>query len=242
MIDPFIRKLEHGADLTDDDRAELRAAVQDVCAFKAGEDVSPQGDVPRNVHVVLEGWGCRYKLLDGGQRQVMAIFVPGDMCDLHVQILTEMDHGIGVLTNAKVAQITPASINRLTENPRINLAFNWATLADEGTLREWLVNIGQRPADQRLAHLICELHVRLGAIGAADPDGLEMPLTQTQLADMTAMSPVHVNRTLMALRGENLIQTAGRYVRIPNVERLAAFAGFDPSYLHLRGTKPNAKV
>ena len=171
MIDPFIRELAYGADLTEQDRADLRDAVRDVCTFKAGEDISPQGDVPRNVHVVLEGWGCRYKLLEEGQRRVMALFVPGDMCDLHVQILTETDHGIGVLTDATVAQISPACIKALTDNPRINLALNWATLVDESTLREWVVNIGQRPADQRLAHLICELHVRLRAVGMADERG-----------------------------------------------------------------------
>lgn len=68
MIDPFIRKLEYGADLTDQDRIDLRDAVVDVCTFKAGEDISLQGEVPRNVHVVLEGWGCRYKMLEDGQR------------------------------------------------------------------------------------------------------------------------------------------------------------------------------
>lgn len=242
VIDPFTRKLEYGADLTDRDRADLRDVIRDVRSFKAGEDISPQGDVPRDVHVVLEGWGCRYKQLEDGRRQVMAIFVPGDMCDLHVQILTEMDHGIGALTDTKVAQIAPTRINALTENPRINLALNWATLADEGTLREWLVNIGQRPADQRLAHLICELHVRLLAVGFADEAGLELPLTQVQLADMTAMSPVHVNRTLTALKTADLIQISGRYVTLPDFERLAEFAGFDPSYLHFGGTQPHARV
>lgn len=242
MIDPFIRKLEYGADLTDQDRIDLRDAVLDVCTFKAGEDISSQGEVPRNVHVVLEGWGCRYKMLEDGQRQVMAIFVPGDMCDLRVQILTEMDHGIGVLTDARVAQISPARINALTDNPRINLALNWATLVDEATLREWLVNIGQRPADQRLAHLICELHFRLRAVGFTDEAGLDLPLTQAQLADITSMSPVHINRTLMTLRGADLIRTEGRFVEIPNFDRLAEFAGFEPSYLHLGGTKPNAQV
>ncbi len=242
MIDPFIRKLTYGADLTEQDRADLRDAVLDVCTFKAREDISPQGDVPRNVHVVLEGWGCRYKLLEEGQRQVMALFVPGDMCDLHVQILTETDHGIGVLTDATVAQISPACVKALTDNPRINLALNWATLVDEGTLREWLVNIGQRPADQRLAHLICELHVRLRAVGMADEGGLDLPLTQAQLADIPSMSPVHINRTLMTLRGADLIRTEGRFVAIPNFDRLAEFAGFEPSYLHLGRTKPNAQV
>lgn len=130
-IQPFIRKLDHGADLTDADRGQLSEALQKTALFKAGDDVSSQGEVPRNVHVVMAGWACRYKLLEDGSRQIMAIFLPGDMCDLHVEILKKMDHGIGVLTHAEVAQIKPSTINTLTDNPRINLALSWATLAYE---------------------------------------------------------------------------------------------------------------
>lgn len=242
MLEPFIRKLKYGAGLTPEDADNLRDAVKRQRRYRAGEDVSAQGDVPKDVHVLLRGWGCRYKMLENGRRQIMAIFVTGDMSDLHVQVLKEMDHGISVLTDATVAEIAPERINALTRNSRINLALNWATLADEGTLREWLVNIGQRPADKRVAHLICELFTRLRAVGFAHVDGFDMLLTQTQLADVTGMTPVHVNRTLAALRDERLVDTHGRRVIIPDFDRLADFSGFDPSYLHLGGTQRDATI
>ena len=61
----------------------------------ASHDLIHEGDVPSNVHLVLKGIACRYKLLPDGTRAIMALLLPGDFCDLHVSILGEMDHNIG---------------------------------------------------------------------------------------------------------------------------------------------------
>src|SRR3712207_54499 len=130
----------------------------------------------------MDGFACRYKDVSDGGRQIMALFVPGDLCDFHVQILGEMDHSIGTLTAARVVTLPPETIRELIANPRINRAMWWMTLVDEGTLREWLVNIGQRSSAERLAHLICEVHLRLSSVGFAEGDSFDFPLTQNDLA------------------------------------------------------------
>jgi CRP-like cAMP-binding protein len=236
MTNPFIAKLEYGADLTDDDRALLDAISAKPHRLPARADIIAEGDKPEDVHLVMEGYACRYKLLPDGRRQIMAIFVPGDLCDLHVQILGHMDHSIGTLTPAQVVNIGPDMIEKLIANPRINRALWWASLVDEGTLREWLVSMGQRSSDEQMAHIFCELRVRLQAVGLA-ADGFEAFLTQEDLAEMMGISVVHVNRTLAKLREDGLVQTEGRRIVIPDFDRLAEFGGFDPNYLHLRDGK-----
>jgi len=182
----------------------------------------------------------RYKLLPDGGRQIMAYLVPGDFCDLHVSILGEMDHGIGALSACEVAYISRRTVEDLTTNrPAITRALWWATLVDEGTLREWLVNMGRRPADQQMAHLFCELLVRLQSVGLATQTSYEFPLTQAELADTLGVSDVHVNRMLQQLRADGLITLQGKRLTIPDVERLHEFAGFDPNYLHLTKRRGN---
>jgi len=234
MDNPFILKLEHGARFTDADREALEAACIHPRRVPAYTDLIREGDDPRNVHLVLEGFVCRYKVLQDGKRQIMAFFVPGDICDLHVHILGEMDHSIGTLVDSLVVEIDPATVAALTSNPRINRALWWSTLVDEGTLREWLVNMGQRPADQQMAHLLCELLLRLQVAGKAKGDGFTLPLTQQELADTMGITVVHVNRVLRHLRNERLIELSGRQIRIPDIGRLRRFGDFDPNYLHLR--------
>ncbi len=235
MANPLIRKLEYGARLNDEDRAIL----QDLCSrtrrIAAKQDIICEGERPEDVHLIIEGFACRYKLLADGRRQILAFLVPGDFCDLHVAILGEMDHSIMTLSPCTVVDVPVHTIEDLTRNhPRITRALWWATLADEGTLREWLVNMGQRPADRQMAHLFCELLVRLQAVGVTSDDSYEFPLTQEELGDTLGLSTVHVNRMLQQLREDNLVMLRGKTLTIPDLDRLMDYAGFTPNYLHLR--------
>jgi CRP-like cAMP-binding protein len=238
MTNPFIVKLEHGAELSDKDRQALEGAIGNVRQVGARTDLIEEGDRPDNVHAILEGFACRYKVLPDGQRQIMAWLVPGDLCDLHVSILGEMDHAIGTLASCKIAFIPHDTVEDLTsKHPAINRALWWATLVDEGTLREWLVNMGRRPADRQMAHLFCELFVRLDSVGLTNGTSFDFPLTQEELGDTLGVSTVHVNRMLQQLRADGLIELKGKTLTILDFERLKEFADFDPNYLHLRNSR-----
>ena len=95
------------------------------------------------------------------------------------------------------------------------------------------VPIGCRSALERVAHLFCELLLRLRAVGLATDDSYELPVTQLDLGDTTGLSNVHVNRTLQELRRQGLIELKGRRLRILNLPRLKAIAEFKSNYLHL---------
>jgi CRP-like cAMP-binding protein len=149
-------------------------------------------------------------------------------------ILKQMDHSIGALTAITVAEIPAEIILKLTEtHPRIARAMWWHSLVEEATTREWVTNLGQRTAFERLAHLFCELFLRLRGVGLTNGNSCELPLTQEQLADASGMTSVHVNRTLMILRELGLIDLKGKMLTIPDLEALQAAALFDGSYLHL---------
>ena len=235
---PFLRKLEHGARLTDDDRQLLLDVSENAHPVSARLDLIGEGDNPALVRVVLDGFACRYKILKDGRRQIMAFFVPGDMCDLHVEVLGWMDHSIATLTDCKIVELNSRTIEMLMSNPRINRALWWSTLTAESTLRERVVSIGQRPADQQIAHLICELLVRLQAVGVAECDSFTLPFTQEDLADATGITPVHVNRMVRHLRELGLVVSNGRQLTTGNIRKLMAFSDFDPGYLHFRDDLP----
>lgn len=234
MSNPLVLKLRHGAHLTDEDCAKLQQASARTRQVGKRQDLIQEGDRPEFVQLVLDGFACRYKLLRDGSRQIMALLVPGDFCDLHVAILGEMDHGIATLSPCTIAEISRDTVRDLTLNhPRLAHAFLWATLVDEAVLREWLVNMNQRDADHRMAHLFCELLVRLQMVGLADETSFGLPMTQNELGDLLGLSNVHVNRTLQTLREAGLIEWKSQRLTIPDVARLNAYAEFKPNYLHL---------
>jgi CRP-like cAMP-binding protein len=118
--------------------------------------------------------------------------------------------------------------------PRISDAFWRDALIDAAVFREWILNLGRREAYGRMAHLLCEFYVRLKAVGLTNGDACDMPFTQTELADATGLSTVHVNRTLQDLRGEGLITLRAGSLSVLDWDRLREAGEFDPTYLHLR--------
>ena len=239
MANALILKLERGVDLGHEDRARLDAVIRNPRKVGKRKDLIREGESPSVVQLVLEGFACRYKVLPNGRRQIMAFLIPGDFCDFHVAILGTMDHSIATLTPCTMVEITRETIVDLTDHhPRIARALWWSTLVDEAVLREWLVNMGQRPADKQVAHVLCELLVRLQSVGRATDTSYELPLTQQELGDAMGLSVVHTNRSLQILRDEGLIILSEGRLTIPDVARTKEYAGFDPNYLHLT-QRPN---
>ena len=238
MPNPMVRKLERGAVLTPEDRERLERTIEGRRDVPARTDLIREKEPPEFVHLILEGFACRYKMLRSGRRQIIAYLAPGDFCDLHGAILGEMDHSIATVTRCVVVDIARAEILDLVTNyPRINRALWWATLVDEAILRQWLVSLGQRPSDQKLAHLLCELRVRLNSVGLVTRNSFSLPVTQAELADTLGITSVHVNRMMQQLRADGLITTQGSIITIPDPARLEDFAEFCPNYLHLSAAR-----
>jgi CRP-like cAMP-binding protein len=234
MSNPLALKLGRFIDLSPDDLAVLDDWATDPVPMRARQDLIKEGDRPETVFLLLEGWACRYKVLRDGRRQIMAYLLPGDLCDPHIFILKEMDHNLGLLSDAQVARIPKRKIIEATDHrPAIARALWWSTLVDEGVLREWLVNIGQRTAFDRIAHLFVELYLRLREVGLVEGTSFTMPVTQEDLGDTMGLTSVHVNRMLQQMGHEGLIERDRKRLYIPDVARLMDVAQFQSNYLHL---------
>jgi CRP-like cAMP-binding protein len=75
------------------------------------------------------------------------------------------------------------------------------------------------------------------AVGLADGMTCDLPITQTDLADATGISAVHVNRTLQGLRRNGLISFRAGSLKILDWAGLVKAGDFDPSYLHIRSAE-----
>lgn len=235
MADTLLSRLSNFVELSTVERNAVRAAFgRNIHAHRARTHIIHRGDDPTHVHLFLDGWAYRYKVLDDGRRQILGFLVPGDLCDINVFILKRMDHAIETLTTGSVAAVSRESLGELTSTfPKIMKAMWWDTLVSHAIQREWLLNLGQRMAPERIAHLLCELFVRLRCVGLTDGARCDFPLTQIDLADATGLSAVHVNRSLQQLRASDLIEWKGRTLHIPDFAILAKFAQFNADYLHL---------
>ncbi len=235
-LTPLIRRLESIAPVSDDERRAITALPIMVRELKADADIVRDHDRPSQCCAILEGFACRYKVLPEGRRQIMSFHIPGDIPDLQSLHLEIMDHSLATVVPSKVAFIPHEAVRTfLREQPRIADVFWRETLIDAAVFREWVVNVGRRDAYARIAHVLCEIYVRLRAVGLVDGQAYQLPITQAELGDATGLSTVHVNRTLQELRGNGLITTPkGGRVVIEDWPGLQTAGEFDATYLHLK--------
>jgi len=232
-MNPLVAKLETVAVLSVDDRQALEAICGNTRTFHKGQDIVSEGDRPAHVYSILDGWAARYKMLPDGSQQISGFLIPGDLCDSEITVLRKTDHSVVALTSVTVTALPREALVELThERPKLAQAFWWATLIDMAVLRAWVVNLGGRDAHARIAHLACELHARMKHLGLLRDGELYLPLTQEHLSNALGLTPVHVNRVLKRLRDDGLMRLRNRTLTLLDAERLAAAAGFDPSYLH----------
>jgi CRP-like cAMP-binding protein len=234
LPNPLTRRLEEFTPLTDADRAELaRLSNQPTHVILARRDLIREGDAPGCLYLIVEGWACHYRMLKDGRTQVVDFAIPGDICDLNLFILDRMDHAIGAVTGLRVAEIGREALHRIiTNHPNITTALWWQELVSKSIHREWIVNVGQRNAVERIAHLCCEMFLRLESVGMTNGYSCEFPLTQNDIAAATGLTAVHVNRTLQELRRRGLIELQGKTLTIPDMLALQDVGLFNPAYLH----------
>jgi len=235
MTHPFIRKLERFTRLSADDQRLLeRMAFEHVRRIGPREDIVREGDAPGEIHLILSGWACRSKQLEDGRGAILAFLLPGDLCDPNAILPRLMDHSVGALTAVSVAGIPRPLFDDLTlKHSRIAQALWGQVLIDAAIQREWTLNLGQRTAYERLCHLLCELFLRLRAVGLTQGSSCELPVTQAKLAEATGLTLVHLNRMLQELRAANLVVLKNKTLTIPNLEALMSAALFNPAYLYL---------
>jgi CRP-like cAMP-binding protein len=203
-------------------------------AFGKDAYIVREGERASDCTMLLKGFAQRQKLLRDGSRQIISFHIPSEFVDLQNGLLGVADHNVQSVDRCEVASIARGPLFELAESrPAIRVAMWIDTLIDASIFREWVVNVGRRDSRARIAHLLCELSLRLERIGEGELEGrFDFPLTQEQLADATGLTPVHTNRTLQSLRKDDLIQLTGRSLTVLDWSGLREVGDFDELYLH----------
>jgi CRP-like cAMP-binding protein len=235
LTDVFLRKLDSIHTLDEDDRNAVNRLPLQIAELRADQDILREGDRTMRCCFLLTGLACWYKTTGAGKRQILSFLVPGDLPDLQSLHLSTLDSTLMTLSPCRVAFVQHEPLRDLCERrPNVASAFWRMTLIDAAIYREWVANIGSRQAYGRVSHLLCELVVRLCAVGLGDNHICDLPITQTELAGATGLSTVHVNRTLQTLRREKLIRWTDSKLEVLDWQRLREAGDFSATYLHLR--------
>jgi CRP-like cAMP-binding protein len=234
VLEALLLKLRARDLLGEEEEQVLRDSVVEIQEAAAGRMIVRAGVTLSDSILLVEGIVARYKDLADGQRQIMELHVPGDFLDLHGFLLKRLEHHVGAMTPVRLAIIPHERLRQITEDhPHLARMLWFSTLIDASIHREHILSVGRRTALARIAHLLCELYLRLEVVGLAQGGRFPLPLTQADLADVTGLTSVHVNRMLKSLRDGDLVTFRGGEVVIQDWEQLQRIGEFSPDYLYL---------
>ena len=220
-------------ELSDEEQRVLEDSIGSVRQVAARKQIVKAGVIIDTSTLLLEGFVCRYMDDREGQRQLVAVHVPGDFVDLHAFPMRRLDHDIATLGPVKIACYDHKTLETITERyPHLTRKLWFSTLLDAAMHREWIFRLGRLGAEGRVAHLFCELNVRLEMVGLAANGRFTLPMTQPDIAEASGLTGVHVNRVLRVLREKNLLTFKANEVHILDRKALAAVAEFEPQYLY----------
>jgi CRP-like cAMP-binding protein len=234
MIERHLMKLRARNEISAEEESGIRDLVTEVRDYAPDTILIRAGEELNVSLLLLDGLVARAHQLSEGERQITELHVPGDFADVHGFTLKRLDHDVVTMTRCRIAIVPHDRLRTLTEaHPHLARVYWFGTNLDAAIHRAWEVSLGRRRASPRMAHLFCELHVRLGIVELATDEGFSLPLTQDELADCLGLTAVHVNRTLKELRERELVEFRSGRVIINDLAGLRELAEFDPAYLYL---------
>ncbi|MFC4258214.1 Crp/Fnr family transcriptional regulator [Marinobacter lacisalsi] len=228
----IIRHFEHYAELAGDDHDLLTSLEKSPQDYPRNTVIWNQGQQSEHFFTVQSGWACSYRNMEDGSRQVLDLYVPGDIIGLREFAFRRRVSNLMVVTDARLCPFPKYHLSEVFQSSRLlcNLFFLIAA-RDQAVLVERLINLGRRTAREKVAHFLLEMGHRLDKACMDVYDCNHLPLTQVLLADALGLSTVHLNRTLQELKQERLVSLGPDGTTLLDRDGLVEVAGFDPEYL-----------
>lgn len=235
-LERFLKRILLRSPLTQEERNAILGLTSSTFDVRARCDFIRPRDKVEHACLVGEGLIGRFDQMAGGARQITAFYIPGDMCDLPSVVMPVAGWGMTALSNSVLYHIPHENLRRIVvKYPNIAMAFWRDVTVDASILSKWVTNIAQMTAIAKVAHLFCELGMRMETAGLGQRDRYTLPLSQAQLAEAVGLTSVHVNRTIQELRADGALKFQDHVIEIPDWDAFTEVAEFNPQFL-LSGT------
>jgi CRP-like cAMP-binding protein len=223
---PLEARLQSYAPLKPSDVEIIRACCDDLKGAPAGSEILSAEAAPEHPRLIVSGWAAAARSLSDGRRQILRIFLPGDVLgQAPMSALGAVALSSTTTTDAR--PLVAGLASRESAQGNLRLAWERAMARGQQQLLDQIVRLGRLSAYERTAHLLLELMERHRRAGLSDGRRMPWPLTQETLSDVLGLSVVHVNRILQQLRREGVIALRSGLLLIPDADRLAVVANWE---------------
>ncbi|SFH90008.1 cAMP-binding domain of CRP or a regulatory subunit of cAMP-dependent protein kinases [Modicisalibacter xianhensis] len=229
----IVQQFQQHCSLTEEEKVLLLELEQNPLKVNAGDIIWQENSKVDQFCTISQGWAYSFRNLGDGSRQILKVYLPGDIIGMRDFAFSNRLAGVAMIEEGIVSHFSHEHLLKIFRHSTALTAGLFAIACrQQAVLTERLIYLARRTAQQRLAHFLYEMYLRLGRIGAADEGRFRLPLSQEQLGDILGLSAVHVSRTFTAFREDGLVLRDRHRVTLPDPEALAQLAEFDGGYLN----------
>src|SRR5690242_10285186 len=204
--------------------AECLTRVFSICDFIGGSPLAPlaqevrtvtarrtlfrERDVLDSVPIICSGWALSSVMLSDGSRQILSFLLPGDFVSAALLFDPKPKCSVEAVTDVTYRSFNRAELKeRIFAHPLMAETLLNVWIEEKRRADELIIDLGRRPAAERVARLILGLLERLQKRGMTTGGSFEVdfPLRQHHIADAVGLTPVHVNKLLTDLRRGRVI-------------------------------------
>jgi CRP-like cAMP-binding protein len=216
--------------LTDDEQISVRYNTPNRRLHQTGSEIAIEGDAAPYPLFIASGWACRTRFARNGRRQIIGFLLPGDAIGLHSTRMSLCHTSVVALTS--VETVDANSVLEMAADPSnfpgVGNAIQRLHHQDEQFLVNQIARLANPSREERVAHLLLELHWRLKQAGLASHNEFPMPLSDGEMGDALAIGPKGARSTLNAFRRRNILRYRYGQAEILRPDHLHNMCGFCP--------------
>ena len=225
-----LRRRSIFTDMSDEELDFMKTFKIGELTVDAGTTVLLEGSSSPQLYTALYGMGLRYKTMEDGRRQVVNFVFPGDFIGLQAGVMGEMQHTVEATSKMTLCVFARSEIWELFKSqPERAYDLTWLAAQEEHFLGETLTTVGQRNGQERIAWALLKIYQKGEALGLVSDNAMKLPYKQAELADAFGLSLVHTNRTLKALREQQVATWQNDRLTISDLDALAQIAKVERS-------------
>ncbi|MET3713683.1 CRP-like cAMP-binding protein [Sphingomonas trueperi] len=202
----LIQRFTQVAELSASELLALQRAPRSSFSLLNGKSLAGVVGSTQSRFLVLNGWLARTHCLRDGRLQIIGFYVPGDLVSAQTRLASSIETSV-VAIGQTILCVAP-------EGGALVGAYDAIAEQDQLNVYRQVVRVGRMSAAERVQDWMIEMYDRLSQVGLAQANTFKPPIKQETLADALGLTPVHVNRTLRALREAGVMTWRSGTVRL----------------------------
>ena len=230
----LVNRFRYYIDLSDQEEQLLDELEKDEISFKSRVKLHLQ-DLNSNLYVLKSGWLYRYVDLPDGGRQMLRIYLPGEIVGLDDVTMEDSFNHTMTASDVVISPFPKQALETIFRNsPRLSALLFSLGMLEKAILLDRIKMIGRHSALNCVANFMVEIHSRLKLHSDSDEfKTFNMPLTQENIADALGLTNVTVSNALSQLEKDNKISYQRNTVTIHDPDLLKQQLGYNDRHFRI---------